>query len=66
MDRHPDGSVQDVMKNPVAGGKNSFPGDLAVKLVDGVATAFPHESEASIPGEDLLETIYDHGPLPVK
>jgi len=51
------------MKNPVAGGKSSFPGELAVKMVEGIATAFPRESQAK--GEDLLETVYDHGPLPV-
>ena len=54
------------MKNPVAGGKNSFPGDLPVKVGEGVATVFPGECSSEVQGEALLETIYDHGPVPVK
>lgn len=53
------------MKNPTAGGKDSFPGALAVKLVNGVATAFPRDAGVVRPEEDLLQTVYDHGPVNV-
>ena len=53
------------MKNPVAGGKASLPGPLAVKLVDGVATVFPQKSGLVSADEDLLQTIYDCGPVHV-
>lgn len=54
------------MKNPTSGGKDSFPGPLAVKLVDDVPTVFPQASGAVEPHEDLLKTVYDHGPVDVR
>lgn len=53
------------MKNPVAGGKTSLPGPLAVKRVHGIPTVFPQEQGLVEESEDLLETIYDHGPVEV-
>lgn len=54
------------MKNPVAGGKSSFPGALAVKKVRGVATVFPQDPALVRESEDLLETVYDCGPVQVR
>ncbi|KAI7836200.1 hypothetical protein COHA_009926 [Chlorella ohadii] len=49
-----DGSAVDTMKAPKTGPeKGSLPGVLAVKLVNGVPTAFPAEDVA--PEEDLLQ-----------
>lgn len=36
---------------------------LAVKLVDGIPTAFPADSGEVSPQEDLLQTVYDCGPI---
>jgi nicotinamide phosphoribosyltransferase len=38
-------------------------GVLAVKRVRGVPTVFPADSGDVAPGEDLLQMIYDHGPV---
>ncbi|CAG9465634.1 unnamed protein product [Pedinophyceae sp. YPF-701] len=62
----PDGVGRDIMKNPRTDmSKASFPGELKVVRVDGVPTAFP--AEAALPpnadGEDLLEVVYDSGPV---
>ena len=63
--RYKDGSSFDVMKNPVATGKSSFPGALAVKRVNGVPTTFPADSNLVSEKENLLQVVYDHGPLKV-
>lgn len=63
--RHADGFEHDVMKNPTAGGKSSSPGPLAVKLVEGVPTVFPRDSGLVDSSEDLLQTVYDNGPVEV-
>lgn len=63
--RHTDGSEQDVMKNPTEGGKSSLPGPLAVKRLDGIPTVFPHSAGIVSKAEDLLHTVYDHGPVEV-
>ena len=60
-----DGTPADIMKHPVASGKDSFPGVLAVKRVHGIPTVFPHDSGDVSASEDLLQTVYDHGPVQV-
>ena len=50
------------MKNPIEGSKASLPGGLAVKEVDGVPVVFPQEMGLVTEAEDLLQTVYDHGP----
>jgi nicotinic acid phosphoribosyltransferase len=56
------GEVREIMKRPKTdGGKISFPGILKVVRVKGQPTVFP--AEAEVEGENLLELIYDHGPL---
>ncbi|KAF6252467.1 Quinolinate phosphoribosyl transferase [Scenedesmus sp. NREL 46B-D3] len=60
-----DGSARDVMKHPLTDmGKISLPGVLAVKRVDGVPTVFPADGGEVAPEEDLLQVVYDKGPLP--
>lgn len=63
--RYADRSVaQDVMKCPKTDkSKFSLPGVLGVKRVDGIPTVFPAECVA--PEADLLEVIYDCGPVDV-
>lgn len=59
-----DGTCQIVMKQPTMdSGKFSLPGVLAVKLVGGIPTVFPADSGLVSPSEDLLQVVYDHGPL---
>ena len=41
-------------------------GALAVKRVNGVPTVFPRSTGEVSPSEDLLQTVYDHGPVPVR
>ena len=53
------------MKNPVEGSKASLPGSLAVKELNGVPTVFPREAGCVTEAEDLLQTVYDHGPVKV-
>lgn len=49
-----DGQSRDVMKSPTTDvSKASFPGKLAVKVVDSVPTVFPAESVDS--SEDMLQ-----------
>lgn len=63
--RDADGSEREVMKCPKTdSSKISFPGKLAVKAVDGVPTVFP--AECVPPEENMLETVYDGGPVPVE
>lgn len=57
-----DGTVRDVMKCPSDDvSKASLPGELAVKLVDGIPTVYP----ASLvkPEENLLRIVYDKRPM---
>eukprot|EP00775_Hariotina_reticulata_P005943 gene5943-6182_t len=59
-----DGTARDVMKHPNTDSlKISFPGVLAVKRVDGVPMVFPADSGEVAPEEDLLQVIYDKGPV---
>lgn len=56
------GTHRDIMKLPKTDlGKASMPGLLAVKEVDGVARVFPEDCVSA--SEDLLETIWDCGPV---
>ncbi|KAJ9525932.1 hypothetical protein QJQ45_009410 [Haematococcus lacustris] len=60
-----DGHAADIMKQPQTDvGKFSLPGVLAVKRVQGVPTIFPADSGEVQPEEDLLQVVYDMGPLP--
>lgn len=60
---YPDGQAVDVMKAPKGDpGKESLPGIVAVKRVDGVPTAFLAEEVA--PEDNLLRVVYDKGPVP--
>uniref|UniRef100_A0A383W1M1 Nicotinamide phosphoribosyltransferase n=1 Tax=Tetradesmus obliquus TaxID=3088 RepID=A0A383W1M1_TETOB len=60
-----DGTAHDVMKHPLTdAGKISLPGVLAVKRVDGVPTVFPADSGEVAAEEDMLQVVYDKGPLP--
>lgn len=57
-----DGTAVDKMKAPRTDPtKDSLPGVLAVKNVEGVPTAFPVEEVA--PEENLLKVVYDCGPV---
>jgi hypothetical protein len=57
-----DGSQADVMKCPVGvESKLSLPGELAVKMVDNTPTVYPVEDV--LPEENLLQTVYDNGPI---
>lgn len=57
-----DGRAVDIMKAPRDDkGKESLPGVLAVKRVDGVPTAFPADEVS--PQENMLRVIYDKGPV---
>lgn len=47
-------------------GKFSMPGILAVKRVNGVPTAFPADSGDVSPEEDMLQVIYNEGPVKVQ
>lgn len=60
-----DGTSFDVMKNPVASGKSSSPGALAVKRVNGIPTTFPQDSGLVSEGDNMLQVVYDHGPVEV-
>lgn len=60
-----DGPERDVMKNPVEGSKASFPGGLAVKEVGGVPVVLPEDAGLVADSENLLQTVYDHGPVKV-
>ncbi|GAB4816246.1 hypothetical protein N2152v2_003292 [Parachlorella kessleri] len=60
-----DGSAVDVLKAPKTDpGKGSLPGVLAVKRVAGVPTVFAAEEVA--PEDNLLEVVYDKGPVQVE
>lgn len=59
------GMVRDVMKKPQTdGGKISLPGILRVCRDDkGIPTVYPAEDPAVAAREDLLEVVWDHGPV---
>lgn len=58
-----DGNSVDVMKFPVNDtSKTSLPGEVAVKLVDGIPTVFPASSVD--PHDNLLHVVYDRKPIP--
>lgn len=68
----PDGAEVDIMKRPKTdGGKISFPGRLQVRRcpATGAPTAYPVLADGSSPadvdgvGPDLLEVVYDCGPV---
>ncbi len=60
-----DGSSRDIMKAPATDmSKASLPGVLAVKRVKGVPTAFPADAGLVAPEEDMLQVVYDCGPVP--
>jgi len=57
-----DGTVRDVMKCPSDDvSKASLPGELAVKMVDGIPTVFPVSLVK--PEENLLRLVYDKRPM---
>jgi nicotinamide phosphoribosyltransferase len=57
-----DGTAVDKMKAPKDDhGKDSLPGVLAVKRVDGVPTVFPAEEVSD--EENMLQVVYDCGPV---
>lgn len=59
---YPDGTTKHVMKCPSGdASKCSLPGELAVKLVNGVPTVFQKGSVGE--GEDLLRVVYDKRPV---
>jgi len=66
-----DGTERDAMKRPTTdSGKISLPGKLQVRRLHGVPTVFPADlPEQELPGDasqepDLLQVVYDCGPLP--
>lgn len=60
-----DGRPADIMKQPATdSGKFSFPGELAVKRVDGVPMVFPKRSGEVSQEDNMFKVVYDHGPLP--
>jgi nicotinamide phosphoribosyltransferase len=62
----PGGRPTDIMKLPKTdSSKISLPGVLAVKRVDGVPTVFPAKGGHVMPKENLLQVVYDCGPVPV-
>ena len=62
-----DGSQNDIMKLPKSDPlKYSLPGVMAVKSVDGVPTAFPADGNHVTPEENMLQVIWDSGPVPVR
>jgi len=57
---------RDIMKKPKTdSGKYSLPGVLQVKRVNGVPTIFPRDADGPIAADDLLQVVYDNGPVNV-
>lgn len=57
------GAAVDVMKAPQDDpGKDSLPGRLGVRRVDGIPTVFPWEEVSQ--EENMLQVVYDCGPVP--
>lgn len=62
-----DGTAADLMKLPKSDvSKFSLPGIMAVKRVNGVPTAFPAEGGHVSPNENLLQVLWDRGPVQVR
>lgn len=62
-----DGTSADVMKLPKTDPlKFSLPGIMAVKMVEGVPTAFPAEGGHVKPEENMLHVVWDNGPVQVE
>lgn len=62
-----DGTKADVMKLPKSDPlKFSLPGIMAVKMVEGVPTAFPAEGGHVKPEENMLHVVWDNGPVQVR
>ena len=61
-----DGTAADLMKLPKSDvSKYSLPGIMAVKRMGGVPTAFPAEGGHVSPNENLLQVLWDKGPVEV-
>lgn len=61
-----DGTETDTMKLPKSDPlKYSLPGIMAVKSVDGVPTAFPADGGHVSPEENMLQVVWDSGPVEV-
>lgn len=62
--RYADGSVRDIMKKPKTDSeKISLPGILkVVRDANGIPTVYPEE-DTSVTGHNLLETVWDNGPV---
>ena len=61
-----DGTKADVMKLPKSDlNKFSLPGIMAVKMVEGVPTAFPAEGGHVKPEDNMLHVVWDNGPVQV-
>lgn len=62
-----DGTETDTMKLPKSDPlKYSLPGIMAVKSVDGVPTAFPADGGHVSPEENMLQVVWDSGPVEVE
>jgi nicotinamide phosphoribosyltransferase len=60
----PDGKIRDIMKKPKSDpSKVSLPGILKVKRVNGIPTIFPALDENDNDPENILETVWDNGPV---
>ena len=61
-----DGTEADTMKLPKSDPlKYSLPGIMAVKSVGGVPTAFPADGGHVTPEENMLQVVWDNGPVEV-
>ena len=61
-----DGTPADIMKLPKSDmSKYSLPGIMAVKRVEGVPTAFPADGGHVRPEENLLQVLWNKGPVQV-
>lgn len=61
-----DGTPADIMKMPKSDmSKYSLPGIMAVKRVEGVPTAFPADGGHVRPEENLLQVLWNKGPVKV-
>lgn len=59
-----DTTLQAFLQNPKTDqAKRSIPGEVAVRLVDGVPTVFPAEEVDA--ADNLLVTVYNRGPVEV-
>ena len=61
-----DGTEADTMKLPKSDSlKYSLPGIMAVKSVKGIPTAFPADGGHVSPEENMLQVVWDNGPVEV-